>query len=257
MSASPTIASDEPQLDAKIAAELQGPHAGIDMMPSEPANTHKIGLAAWFAAYASTFICMSCLLGCILAMLFATRAIAVTFVGFVLLTSYDYFTVGLQDSLTINVSYIIHWQMPAIGAGLIGLVCGPVLTLCMRGVVFAKCARDEVDDTTKAEHMKMKNDFDSVLKSRCSLMLLDVVLGVLMYPVGSFASGWLFLSAFGEDLFIAAPARCIVVGILGGVVPWIISSVWKPVRGKTGGEIQLPDADDSEKDLEKQEPNIV
>ncbi len=264
-----TITS-ELQLDANIRAELPGPHLGMDMAPSEPqlpaepvqgdavppANTHKIGLTAQFAAYTSTFICMSCFLGCILALIFVSRAVIATLVGFVLLTGYDCFTVGLQASLTTNVGYIIYWQTQALGAGLIGLACGPVLTSCMRCVVFAKCARGELDEASEAERTKLKSKFKSVMKPKCSSSLLDVVLGALMYPVGSLANEWFLSSALEEDLFRVAPVRCIALGILGGVVPLIISTVRKLVGGKKGREVQLP-TDDSEKDLEKQEPNVA
>ncbi|THG92547.1 hypothetical protein EW026_g8387 [Hermanssonia centrifuga] len=271
MSAVPTITS-EPQLDAKIAAELQGPHVGMDMAPSEPqlpaepvqggaappANTRKIGLTVWFAAYTSIFICMSTFVGCMLAILFALRAITVTLVGFVLVTGYDYFTVGLPGFFVLNDSYLVHWQTAALGAGLIGFVCGPVVTLAMGGVAFVKRARGKLDEASKSEHMKMKRNFHSVVKAGCSFVFFDVALGALMYPVGSFASERYLWSE--ENLFMAAPARCIAIGVLGGVVPRVISIMWKLVKGKKGGEIQLPaddSAKDSEKDSEKQPLPIV
>ncbi|THG93391.1 hypothetical protein EW026_g7832 [Hermanssonia centrifuga] len=232
MSASPTITSAKPQLDAKIAAKLQGPHGGIDMAPSvpqllaepiqgdatPPANTRnlKIGLTAWFAAYTPIFIHTSRFIGCILlgcillAMLSAFRAMTITFVGFVLLACYDYFTVGLPGFFVIIELYFLHWQTAMLGASLIGLACGPLAVL---GVTFCKRARGKMDEASKAERMKMKRDsISSVVNSGWLFVLLDVVLGALMYPAESFASARYFEE---ESLFMAALALVMCLARLG------------------------------------------
>ncbi|THH01705.1 hypothetical protein EW026_g1038 [Hermanssonia centrifuga] len=180
-----------------------------------------------------TQLCMSCFLGCILAVLFALRSITITLVDFAFLTGFDYITVGLPDFFTINHSYRVRWGTAAIGAGLLGFICGPVVTLCIGGIAFVKRARGKLDEASEGEHTKMKSNFNAVVKSGYSF-LFDTTLGALMYPVGSFAIEWYLGTAREENLFMATPARCIAIGVLGIEVPIIISSVWKLVRRKKG-----------------------
>ncbi len=209
---------------SETVKEQQSRHIEVEMGPSDSLHAEqtvyatsicRTVLSAFFAwdAVRASFYC-----GLLVALLFHTISGIITLFGLIFLLGIDALTIGFPDSSSVVHSTCVYMVTSSAGSILLGFAVSTMTLASLRVEAFLKKARGHRQSERERKAI-FTTRMESLLNSRRKHLLFDIILGISVFPIGSFALGWWdALELGGNNLFALEPERCVVIGIFGGVV---------------------------------------